>query len=276
MSNIYFIADTHFYHKNIIKYENRPFKTVEEMNEVLINNWNNTVKEDDIIWHLGDVALCGAAKIKELVPKLNGRKFLIMGNHDRRNTVTFWKKCGFKEVYKEPVKVKDFILSHEPISEPGKINICGHVHSKTEHLNPIWHHCVSVEMTNYKPVILDCVNSYYYFMNFHEQGGYFMNKFLSQKARKVWENVLTDNEYDILPEDYKHKVTKDGTFLPKDFCIVGFLNEFQRYIDKGIYHKGIVSDGKPNLPIPDNVFDWLMEFGLFLEYVLAIHDGRKK
>lgn len=52
---IYFIADTHFYHENIIKYCNRPFKNSKQMNEYIVNKWNSVVTKDDIVYHLGDV-----------------------------------------------------------------------------------------------------------------------------------------------------------------------------------------------------------------------------
>ena len=57
MPSIWFTSDTHFSHCNIIKYCNRPFKDVDEMNKILIQNWNNVVRPDDIVWHLGDFAL---------------------------------------------------------------------------------------------------------------------------------------------------------------------------------------------------------------------------
>ena len=71
---IYFISDTLFNHKNIIKYCNRPFKDVEEMNKVLIENWNNTVTDFNTIFHLGDVALTNESEMKEIISKLKGKK----------------------------------------------------------------------------------------------------------------------------------------------------------------------------------------------------------
>ena len=89
---VYFISDTHFNHKNIIKYCNRPYKSVEEMNKVLIENWNRVVKDADVIYHLGDFALYDE---EELFNKLNGNIILIRGNHDRKSA-SYYEKI-FKE-----------------------------------------------------------------------------------------------------------------------------------------------------------------------------------
>ena len=62
---IYFISDTHFNHSNIIKYTNKLFKDVIEMNNTIINNWNSIIKEDDTIFHLGDFALVDDEDLKE-------------------------------------------------------------------------------------------------------------------------------------------------------------------------------------------------------------------
>lgn len=70
---IWFTADTHFGHKNILEYSARPFSTVEEMDEALISNWNNKVASDDEIYHLGDVALCSPSKLNKILDRLNGK-----------------------------------------------------------------------------------------------------------------------------------------------------------------------------------------------------------
>jgi len=86
--NIFFIGDTHFYHKNVILYDDRPFKDdnglpdIQLMNEELIKNWNRVVKKTDVVFHLGDVVFGGVEKTKEIVDQLNGEIHLIMGNHD--------------------------------------------------------------------------------------------------------------------------------------------------------------------------------------------------
>ena len=95
---IYFIADTHFYHENIIKYCNRPLKNSKQMNEYIVNKWNSVVTKDDIVYHLGDVGFGSTDELKELVGRLNGTKILIRGNHDYKRGINGWKKVGFSEV----------------------------------------------------------------------------------------------------------------------------------------------------------------------------------
>ena len=82
---VWFTADTHFGHKNIIRYCQRPFVDVEEMNRALIENWNSVVSPDDLVFHLGDFSVGGAAEWTSLLNKLNGEIFLILGNHDMNN-----------------------------------------------------------------------------------------------------------------------------------------------------------------------------------------------
>ena len=79
---VFFTSDTHLYHGNIIRFCNRPFKDVDMMNETIISNWNNTVGQDDIVFHLGDFCLGGSAEWTKMLDRLNGRIYLIMGNHD--------------------------------------------------------------------------------------------------------------------------------------------------------------------------------------------------
>lgn len=79
---IWFISDTHFGHTNIIRFCNRPFSSVKEMDETIINNWNSVVKSNDIVFHLGDFAFASNARWKQLIQALNGHIYLIVGNHD--------------------------------------------------------------------------------------------------------------------------------------------------------------------------------------------------
>lgn len=79
----FFTSDTHFGHKRIIELCNRPYADVEDMNENLIKNWNDTVAPDDEVFHLGDVALGPWSEWDGLLSRLNGHITLVIGNHDR-------------------------------------------------------------------------------------------------------------------------------------------------------------------------------------------------
>ena len=80
-NGLWFTSDTHFYHNVIIEYCKRPFETIEEHNQKLIDNWNAVVGLDDTVFHLGDFCLGGAPKWREIREQLNGHIILIVGNH---------------------------------------------------------------------------------------------------------------------------------------------------------------------------------------------------
>ncbi|MEY4926004.1 MAG: hypothetical protein RI894_440 [Bacteroidota bacterium] len=82
MNNLFFTSDHHFGHKNIITFCNRPFETVEEMNEELIKRWNEKIGVNDEVYHLGDFALSSTPEFQQIMERLNGIKYLIVGNHD--------------------------------------------------------------------------------------------------------------------------------------------------------------------------------------------------
>ena len=157
MHGNYIIADTHFNHKKIIAATGRPYMSVVDMNCAFIKNWNKTVKNTDTIYILGDFAFANKSMITELVSMLNGKKVLILGNHDRRinKHEKFWYECGFDEVYQYPIIFKKhFILSHEPIKHVGVFhNFHGHTH--TNLIDDEHYINVCVEHTDYRPVNLD-------------------------------------------------------------------------------------------------------------------------
>ncbi len=166
-SRIFLTADTHFCHKNIIKYCNRPFSSVEEMNEILIQNWNSCVKKNDRIFVLGDFCLGGKDKVIEIGKRLNGRKTLILGNHDSCALKTYYE-AGFEAVSKYPLFVYNYLLSHEPI-KPIKdtfgstqlFNIHGHLHGKPvselegDYGELEWFVDVGVDSTDFKPILFE-------------------------------------------------------------------------------------------------------------------------
>lgn len=155
------IADTHFGHVNVIKYGNRPFNTINEMDEALIKNWNNTISKDDVVYMLGDFTLSRNREyIKSIVEQLNGKIILVMDNHDTLKPHQYIK-LGFWTAIKKPILVDPrVVLMHRPPRDedimPGMTYIFGHIHNKVieieEKSNCI---CVSVERTDYKPVNLD-------------------------------------------------------------------------------------------------------------------------
>ena len=129
----YHIADTHFFHKNIIKYCARPYDNVSKMNNCLINNWNSIVKLGDTVYVEGDLALGGdIQRLTSLIKRLNGNKHLILGNHDELNV---WKylDMGFLSVHTSLQLPNGWYLAHDPAIATalpkGSVLICGHVHT---------------------------------------------------------------------------------------------------------------------------------------------------
>jgi len=161
MSKRFLISDMHFGHEHIIKYESRPFACAADMDAAIIENWNKTVKKDDIVFVLGDVSFYAKEKTTEIVSSLKGRKYLILGNHDMSRSETFWKDAGFEFVSRYPICVDEFYwFSHEPMfitTSMPYVNIYGHIHSKSMSTGaePNQYVNVSVEHINYTPVLFE-------------------------------------------------------------------------------------------------------------------------
>lgn len=164
MSKIFCISDTHFNHVNVIKYSNRPYSSVEEMNKSLIRNWNNVVGPDDTVIFQGDFSLGSKEDAIGFISQLNGHKVIILGNHDRSRN--FYLQNGFQDAIKRFVYPKgasgfkyDIIFTHQPYIglEPECVNIHGHIHEKTlgEGFEPSRYFNVSVENINYTPIELN-------------------------------------------------------------------------------------------------------------------------
>lgn len=132
----FFTSDTHFGHANIIRFCNRPFQNVEEMNEVLIENWNKVVSKDDTVFHLGDFAFGGSSVWNSIIPRLNGHINLIIGNHDRKNLRQGYMSYFDMVVPQLQIEIEDnsIYLNHYPFlcyggSYRGVWQLFGHVHS---------------------------------------------------------------------------------------------------------------------------------------------------
>ena len=141
----YFTADLHAFHKNIIEYDNLPFKDLKEYREKIIQVWNDKVTTEDEIYILGDVAVGGTnGQINEFLYRLNGKKYLILGNHDNRTIM----KCAYLRNHFEWIKFHEvfdynkqrFHLYHCPIESwfnksHGSIHLHGHSHGGAQKIN---------------------------------------------------------------------------------------------------------------------------------------------
>lgn len=133
----YFTSDHHFFHKNVLKFEDRPCNTVEEMNELLIERWNKVVSKGDKVHHLGDFSFGSQDQTIDVASRLNGQIVIYKGNHDNKNKLKRMLKEG---VIKEYHLVGDYIkrngyqlwLTHYPVEigyRPNMYSIHGHIHS---------------------------------------------------------------------------------------------------------------------------------------------------
>ena len=155
----YFVGDTHFYNKEILRYDNRPYHSVEEMNLDIISRINLLITPQDICWFVGDIADCDdEQKIAEFLDKINGQKRMILGNHDIAH-LDFYRNYFGSHFYEYPIILDEFwMVSHEPmyvtLNAP-YANIFAHVHN-----NPMYKtisprsFCVSWDRWN-RPVSFD-------------------------------------------------------------------------------------------------------------------------
>lgn len=176
---IYLTSDPHFGHENIIKYVKRPFSNADEMDKVLIENFNKTVKPDDILYILGDFTMHGSyTKCMKYREQINcDHVHLIIGNHDKK----FHKSCvetGKPQIYESEDYYAEltynntkFCLSHYPFyswngRDHGSIMCHGHIHSsrRWNEINQWQQLClfdVGVDANDYTPVSLDYIYEYF-------------------------------------------------------------------------------------------------------------------
>ncbi len=172
---IYFTADTHFFHQNVIRLNNRPFADVNEMNKVLIANWNALVSDRDEVYILGDFLYKGTGEqAAQILKKLHGKKYLIKGNHEKYLSDPEFDSSLFewvKDYHVLEYKDARFILFHYPIAEwqffhRKSAHLYGHVHNNVSHLpesSTILQHLdkravnVGVDVNDFFPVSADSV-----------------------------------------------------------------------------------------------------------------------
>ena len=190
--SIYFTSDWHLGHSNSITYDNRPFKDVDHMNRVIINNYNSCVHEGDTCYFLGDMGFTQSDSFAKMIAELNGTKILIRGNHDKGAAAM--KRLGFDVVLNmAAITVAGHLLTmthcplrgvwredtskmkgtkpgdnwhgeskHITMSLPdmGQFHLAGHTHKQPKDIKLGRQWDVGVVGNNYRPVALSAVESW--------------------------------------------------------------------------------------------------------------------
>lgn len=184
----YFTSDNHFWHANVIKYCNRPFASVEEMNEIMIKNWNEVVGPDDTVYCLGDFSLA-IRPVELYTPRLNGVKYLVPGNHDlchsyhkksrnaenRIKWIAKYEALGWKVLPEQTILdipgVAVVNICHHPYiligpgddkyknwrpKDDGRWLLSGHVHEKWKTIDKMIN--VGVDQWDFKPVSIEKIS----------------------------------------------------------------------------------------------------------------------
>lgn len=171
MKKILYTADGHWAHRNIIKYENRPYRSTDEMDKDLILKWNNKVSPGDDVYYLGDMFFCEEDYALNILKQLNGNIHLIWGNHDKvikksRSLQSKFIWCRDYHVNYDQVNGQEIpvILFHYPIQvwdrkHHGSIHLYGHIHSDQENHHPLVAalpnaYNVGVDVCNFEPKTL--------------------------------------------------------------------------------------------------------------------------
>ena len=167
---IWFTADTHLWHPKIIEYCNRPFKTVEEMSEVLLANWNFKVSKKDMVFHLGDFGFSSDVdRIDMMARALNGSIHLVYGNHDEErklkklNCFAWQGHLKYLRVRMPDGRMQKIMMSHYPMCAwraGHKGSWMLHRHSHGTHVGLGKKMDVGVDAHNFFPISMDDVNAY--------------------------------------------------------------------------------------------------------------------
>lgn len=166
-SKKFYISDLHLGHKNIIKHEERPFKDLTAMEEAIIEGWNSVVGKDDTVYILGDLSFEKPDKIYETLKQLNGKKCLIMGNHDSRALTNFKDQLLYvRDISSHKDEGRIVVMCHYPMAvwehkHHGAYHLYGHIHSNRLDHHPmefdLGDHAfnVSADVINFIPRTLD-------------------------------------------------------------------------------------------------------------------------
>jgi calcineurin-like phosphoesterase family protein len=156
MSEIYFTADLHLSDFRIFSFDERPFENVYRMDDYIISEWNKIVNNEDYVYIIGDVCYCAMEGTANKIGSLNGRKFLIRGNHDKRMTEAHKKHFeGIFDIFSVTIEGTKYIMNHYPLDEweRGAVHLHGHIHKNSEPIEKIKNRInVCMDFWDYKPV----------------------------------------------------------------------------------------------------------------------------
>lgn len=157
----FFTADTHFGHAAIIGFCNRPFDTVQEMNEEFIKNWNSVVSPQDVVYHLGDFGFMSAAEMVKIINRLNGNINVVPGNHDKQ-LVKISRLNFCAPIHEIKVDGTFVVLCHYPMlswnrSSHGSMMLHGHSHGTQQYPGAMRIHDVGVDVNGYAPVSFETI-----------------------------------------------------------------------------------------------------------------------
>ena len=192
---IFFTSDWHIGHKNVITYSNRPFKDVNHMSKVLINNYNAIVSENGLCYFLGDMGICKAETLTNVISQLNGTKVLVLGNHDSRVNSMYTKgfdvvlygarlkiagemvdltHCPLRGVKREDTSQmkgcdgsenwhKEYKHTDFSVDNKGQFCLHGHIHSPNNGKSKKIlgrQYDVGVDANNYRPISISAIESW--------------------------------------------------------------------------------------------------------------------
>jgi calcineurin-like phosphoesterase family protein len=162
MPRVWFTADTHFGHANVIKYCDRPFQSADEMDACMIEAWNRVVGKNDAVYHLGDFAMSRDPRaVKRIFSQLNGQKFLTPGNHDSAATLALsWSSTDHIQIKKMDgiqIVLCHYAMRVWPGSHHGSIQLYGHSHGNLPgtHLQLD----VGVDCWGFSPVSIEAIKA---------------------------------------------------------------------------------------------------------------------
>ncbi len=276
-SKIYVIGDQHFCHQNIIQYTRQNFSDINAMNEYIINRHNEIVLKDDIVIFLGDFSF-KKDYIREAISKMNGHKYLILGNHDYSDIIKHFPTLGFEYVFKNPVRLKENYLSHEPLINEEKkdlqfqlivnefkkcaqgINYHGHLHTNDFIANNYKN--VSCEVVNYKPVYIGQTTK----VNWKDKKLFIESPYFDEVLEEL--NVKNNINIDILLSDYLYcHILEKSSAYNNQFFIQGSYGLLKKYnfiskisdLDISLIYNSMKSKNK-NSEILRNIVDDAYEF----------------